>query len=127
MTWLKAERAAVAELLTAGGITGLDHVPANPVAPVALVVPGSPYLEGGDTFGEKTIRFDVWIIAGRGDNAGLSDALDDLIGTAVTTLEAEDVHVESVGQPITYQPANGAAYLAAILSTRLDVRPPSTP
>lgn len=127
MSWIKAERTAVADTLTAADFAAVDHVPARPIPPLAMVVPGSPYLEGGDTFGGKTMRLDVWIIAGQGDTAALSDALDDQIVRAVAALEADDLHVENVSQPIQWQPASGSTYLVAIIGVRLDVHPPSTP
>ena len=125
MSWIKDERTEVATLLGGAGFTAFDHVPSRPIPPFAMVVPGSPYLEGGDTFGGKTLRFDVWVIAGQGDTSALSDALDDQIVTAIAALEADDLHVESVSQPIEWKPSTGGTFLATVIGTALEVTPPT--
>ncbi|GAA3022160.1 hypothetical protein [Microbacterium dextranolyticum] len=125
MSWLTAERQEVADLLTAAGITGTISVPSAPRGTVAMVLPGDPYLGPGELFGERALRLDIWIIAGQGDNAALSDSLDDLIATAVTALESDEIAVESVAQPITWAPASGSSFLVTIISARVLVRPPA--
>lgn len=118
---LKAERSAMAAALTRAEFTAFDHVPARPVGPFAMVVPGSPYFEDGDTFGTGTVRLDVWIVAGQGDTAALADALDEQIDRAVNALAADEYHVETVGQPIEWRPSSGGVHLVAILTTRTTI------
>ncbi|MGM7677576.1 hypothetical protein [Microbacterium sp. A94] len=122
---LVSERKAIAEVLTGAGIRTVAHVPTRPEPPIAFVVPGSPYLEGGDTFGQKTLRLDMWIVAGQGDNDSLSDALDALIVTALAALEADDLTVENVSQPIAWQPSTGGEYLVAVIGIRTEISTPT--
>ncbi len=129
MSTLKAERQTIADLLSASDITATAHVPARPVAPLAMVLPGSPYLEGGDTFGAKTLRLDVWLVlSAQGDNEALSDAIDERVEAAVAALEADDLAVENVGQPIEWRPEGGAAFLVVIIAIRTEINyPPARP
>lgn len=124
-SWLTDERQEIADLLTEAGFAATVHVPSVPLPPFAMVLPGSPYLDEGELFGERAMRLDIWIVAGQGDTPSLADGLDEQIAGIVQTLEGEEITVESVAQPTTWQPANGSTNLVSILSVRLLVRPPA--
>ena len=115
---LRDERTAVAESLTAAGLRGVDHVPGRITPPIAMVVPGSPYLESsGQPFGSKTLRLDVWLVVGAGDNAVIANRLDEHIAIAVEALEDADWLIENVAQPFPYAP-QGGEFLTSIVSIR---------
>ncbi|MBZ4485965.1 hypothetical protein LQ938_09700 [Microbacterium sp. cx-55] len=122
---LKAEREAIATTLAAGsGLTAFAFVPANPIPPLAMVLPGSPYLEGGDVYGSKTLRADVWLVLpGLGDNQTQSDSLDTHIEAAVAALEDDDLAIENVGQPIEWKPDAGGMHLVSIISISTQIAP----
>ncbi|TGY35040.1 hypothetical protein E5344_12200 [Microbacterium laevaniformans] len=124
-SWLTDERQEVADLLTEAGFSGTVHVPSVPLPPLAMVLPGSPYLDEGELFGERAMRLDIWVVAGQGDTPSLADGLDEQIAGIVQTLEGDGITVESVAQPITWKPANGSENLVSIISVRLLVRPPA--
>lgn len=120
---LAAERKAVADLLTAGGVRAVAYVPTKPTPPLAMVVPGSPYLSAAEDFGgSRTLRLDVWLVIGAAaDNAKLSDAVDQRISDALAILEDEwlldDVQVDQ------WETADGSKYLVAIIGIRSDIHP----
>lgn len=122
---LAEERQAVAELLTAGGVRAVAHVPSKPTPPLAMVVPGSPYLSAAETFGgSKALRLDVWLVIGTATgNAALTDALDAEIVKALAILEADEWLIEDV-QIDQWQPAASAIeYPVAIIGIRTTITP----
>jgi hypothetical protein len=68
------------ELVSA--LTGSDlnlnlytHIPGQLALPGAFVMAGSPYIEQGQTFGERIVRFEVVLCTAQGDNASETSAL----------------------------------------------------
>lgn len=113
---LKAEREALKATLTGADVHTFAKVPGRFTPPVAIVVPGSPYVEQGDTFGTSALRFDVWLAAPSGELA--EDTLDDLIDTATGALTGESWDIETVTQPFDWSPTSGGNHLASIISIR---------
>ena len=125
MSWLKDERTDVAQMLAAAGLTAYAAVPDRVVPPLAMVVPGSPYLEDGQTIGAKRLHLDIWLIPGNGENEAITDALDEQIMQAVTVLEAHDITVENVSQPIQWSPNSGGQFLTSVVSCSYEAIPPT--
>lgn len=107
---LNEERLAVAELLDAAGVKTYDHIPERVTPPAAILVPGSPYLEQGQTFCDYTMRLEVTLVSGTASNAATTKALDTLVEQAVVAL-GQDYDVDEVAQPFQLS-ANNALYLA---------------
>ncbi|MGF6821180.1 hypothetical protein M2317_000066 [Microbacterium sp. ZKA21] len=119
---LAEERKAVADLLNAGGVRAATHVPSDPKPPLAMVVPGSPYLAAADTFGgSRTLRLDVWLVAGTAtNNAALTDTLDARIAEAIAILDADEWLLEDV-QIDQWEPASGGKFPVAILGIQTTI------
>lgn len=108
-TALKELRGEIADALT--GITTYDHVPARPNLPCAFVLPGSPYIEDGETFGESLVRFELVVLTHPSLNSAETDALDQDILRFRRELHAAGWTPETVTQP-RIEDANGAEVLA---------------
>ena len=119
---LKAERQSLKSTLEAAGITAFDHLPARYTPPAAVVLPGSPYLVAGPTFGEHTVTFDVELIAARGDNSVQTDELDDLIDKTVVALLAAGWDLGDIAKPSMLQPREGEMYLAVPVTVSTPIR-----
>ena len=127
MTWnLKDVRGEVKAQLTYGLVgvaTGMEvfsYLPARINPPAVLIGAGDPYLELVDpkTFqnytdpykGKTTVRLELTIVAGVGDNERTQDALDNLICKTLDNVRNWDI--ERVTQPFQLD-ANGSLYLSA--------------
>ena len=104
---------------------GLDlnlytHVPGAIAVPAAFVAAGGPnYIEviqGVNTFGEKTVRFNVCLVVEPGDNDSETSALDELIETAQAALEADGWLIDYVSVPENYAFANGVIGLVTAIT-----------
>lgn len=115
---LSAEREALKATLSAADIQAFAAVPARLTPPAAVIVPGSPYIEQGDTFGAAALRFNVWLAAPGGDIG--EDTLDGLIDTAIATLAADDWVIEGVSQPFDWS-HQGGNHLTSIISIRGEI------
>ncbi|SNS41584.1 hypothetical protein SAMN06309944_0164 [Micrococcales bacterium KH10] len=113
MSVLNDIRTGIVQALEAAGIQAFDHLPERLNPPVAVLVPGSPYLEAGDVFGTHKVRYTVALVAGNATNDMATKALDELIETAVTALW-DTADLERAGDVYTYQ-ANNGQYLAVDL------------
>lgn len=122
---LKAKRQSVAELLTAAGFRAMAHVPSNPEAGIAFVVPGEPYLEPADAFGERVLRFDVWLVIGSpaDENAAIADATDTRLEDAIEAIDASDDWYVDDAQLRTWAPGGdtGPRFVVAVLGIRGDL------
>lgn len=110
-SWLTRERQWVADVLTDAGIPATPHVPARPNPPVAMVLPGNPYIEPGDTFDTRRLHLVVQIVVGSADNAAVTVALDGYVATALDALDAALVNVEQVGGAFPWRPKAGGEFL----------------
>ena len=98
----------------AGALASLDlnvytHIPARMALPGAFLAAGNPYIEQGQTFGERLVRFEVAIASQTGDNLSETEALDRLIESAQALLDAAGWTVEEVSQPYIQDFNNAAA------------------
>lgn len=106
---LKELRVDLVDAIT--GITTYTHVPARANVPCAFVLPGSPYIEGGETFGESLVRFELVLLTQPSMNGPQTDDLDLLILKSSGELAAAGWHVETVNQP-RIEEINGGEVLA---------------
>jgi hypothetical protein len=98
------------------GVTVHPTWPDNSVvAPAAIVIPGSPYIEhrDGNTFGQLTVNLRVVLIAPKSANSVQTELLDDLIEFALDALH-QDFTVEQVEQPGSMTVGN-STYLATFI------------
>ena len=107
---LKSVREEARVLLAAAGVTVYEYIPARISPPAAVMEPGNPYIEQGQTFSEFNVRLSVVLVAGQSSNEKATDDLDQLICSAMDALDTFDI--ESVEQPATYD-FNGAQLLGA--------------
>ena len=124
MTTLTAERGALASVLTeAEGLSFTIHpyMPARLQAPGGLIVPGSPYLESGNTFGSFKIRLEAHLAVRTANNEVATEELDAALDIAVVAVVNAGWGVESVSEPYGLE-ANGATYLAAAIQVTRAIR-----
>ena len=106
---LKQERQQLAELLD-----GIAYVPARLNAPAIVIMPGTPYVRPGTTFGYVAINWVASVIAGTASNPVSTDALDDMIDDAIIKLTLNGYSYEVSDHKVYV--ANGAEYLAVDIS-----------
>lgn len=117
----KQERAALAAAVAGEDFPAHEHLPARLVAPCAVIMPGAPYVEAGDTFGAFNARFEVWVIVqGSGDTRVISEALDTRLEAAAIALRAEGFTLERIEEPAKFS-LGGAEHLASIISVTTGV------
>lgn len=121
MSALNDLRAELVEALQGLDLTLYTHIPGRMSLPGAFVMAGSPYIEAGQTFGTRTVRFSVVLAVQTGDNQSETSALDDLIEGAQAALEAADWLVESVSQPYAMAFNNSEGLVTEITVTASDV------
>ena len=116
-------RQAIADVVeTATTIPALPYAPARHIVPSAVVMPGSPYMESGLTFGTLTAHFQVELIMGTAANQVVTAGLDDQIENALSGLLDAGFAIEDVSSPYALE-ANGQQYLAATISINNSIRP----
>ena len=104
----QARKDLATDLRDATGVMVYDHLPESIIAPAYVVVPDSPFVDTeGEPFGSYRVRFTVIAVADVSTNETATNALDDLITTALGLIP-----VESVSEPYVYQ-SNTALHLAA--------------
>lgn len=124
MTDLLGLREDLRKALEPLDVNTYNHLPARAALPSAVVLAGSPYLEHGQTFGEWTIRLEVWVSAAKGDNSSETDTGDELIQAAIEAIHNYDSPlltdgwlVEGVSQSFEWEVNNGQAFTNAITVT----------
>ena len=123
MTALGQLREDVANVIsTATSIPAFPYAPGRFVVPSAIVMPGSPYLESGLTFGTFTARFNIELVMGTAANQVTTSGLDDQIDNSLIALLGEGYGIESVSTPYAIE-ANGQQYLAATIIVNKSLRP----
>lgn len=116
-------RQAVADVVnTATSIPAFPYAPGRFVVPSAIVMPGSPYVESGNTFGTVLARFQVELVMGTAANQVSSSGLDDQIENALVAFINAGYSVDQVSAPYALE-ANGQQYLAATISINNTLRP----
>lgn len=101
------------------GFQVFSYLPARINPPAVLIGAGDPYLEdlAPTTFqnisnpykGKTTVRLELTLVAGVGDNEKTQNALDDLICKVIDNVRNWDI--ERVSQPFQLD-TNGALYLS---------------
>lgn len=119
MTTLATLRREIIAVVT--GLTTYDHVPGRVTLPCAFIVPGDPYISGGQTIGARRIKFGLVILTAPGLNQTQTAALDTIITRAVTELEADGWVVTEVRQP-TIETFNQTETLATEISIVAEVK-----
>jgi len=114
MSVLTDFRTSITSALKGAGVQAFEFLPERINPPAAVVLPGSPYVEAGDTFGTHKVTFTVSLIAGNGTNDAATAALDGLIQTAVLALW--DVADTTEASGLYAYSSNGAQYLAVDLT-----------
>lgn len=107
---------------TATSIPAFAYAPGRFVVPSAIVMPGAPFIESGNTFGTVLGRFQVELIMGTAANQVSSSGLDDQIENAIVALINAGYSVDQVSAPYALN-ANGQDYLAATVSVNNTIRP----
>lgn len=110
---LKGVRQEIAVQLAGAGVSVHEWIPARVTTPAAIVEPGSPYMEQGQTFAEFLVRMNVVLLAAAASNEVATTELDALICTAIDALDTFEI--ESVDTPNGFD-INGAQYLGARLT-----------
>ena len=123
---LSADRDAITQALSTGGVRALPYTSEDIRPPCAAVVPSEPYLrqETGDAaaaFGVLRVGFDVLLLAPRLEAKRTADGMDDLISLALAALEPFDV--KRVSRPAEIQ-VSGSKYLGAVITIEHDTKEP---
>lgn len=98
MNALSTTRADVATVLTAAGLNAVYSIPDRITPPVAVIMPGSPYVEDGTTYTNNLIRLVVRVITNAASNEVMADDLDAAISSALIALSPDQWNV-SVSEP----------------------------
>lgn len=114
MNTLTTTRNEVADVLAPLGVTTYAHVPGRMNLPAAFIMAGSPYIEQGETFGSRLVRFIVVLAEHTASNLEETEALDDRIEHAQKLLEADGWLIEQVAQPTVMQFNNTDGLVAEI-------------
>jgi len=109
---LTAIRTEVRDLIVAAGIKSQEYTAEALVPPVAVVVPGEPYLSPSSTFGAHDVNLQVLLIGGKGTNKTVTAQLDAMTETVIEALREWDL--ANVAQPGLLT-VNGARYLGTVL------------
>lgn len=121
-------RLDITETLEAAGINAAEYVSETITPPVAVAVPGEPYLirpggeDSGVPFGHIEVRFDVLIIGHKGSNKRSAAKIDDLIWSVLDALNSE-WDIDRVSQPgeITL---SSAKFMGAVASISQNIKEP---
>ena len=122
MSTLQAAREAVATLIQDEiEIQAHPFMPSRIVPPAMIVLPGSPYLSAGDTFGSFELRLEVVLVSAAKVNETAANTLDGLIDDTVVGLTNANISVVEVSEPWALASSN-AEYLAATITTTQAIR-----
>lgn len=123
MSTLKEERQQLADLMKEllPGAVVHTYVPEQLNGPAVLCVPGSPYVEDGNRFGEHVANFEAWLISGIGTNAVITDWLDNAIQSSIRKLIDAGWTVTGVDEPFIYG-QDSTKYLAVIVRLQTSIK-----
>lgn len=123
MSVIATTRGDIADTVeTATTIRAFTYPPERIQPPCAVVMPGSPYIEDGDTFGSFTARYTIDLIMGTAANSITTNGLDAQIENALVGLTNAGYSIETISQPYSMD-ANNATYLAATITVKTNIRP----
>jgi len=117
---LLSERQRLADLLGGDELEAHASVPEPVNGPVALVLPGDPYLQPGARFGLWRLGHAITLVAEPADNEVEAAELDRLILRAVRVLRDQGLPVQVSG-PRRVGTSNGDA-LAVVITTTTEIR-----
>lgn len=116
MTTLREIREALTSVLEPVSAPVVGAMPDRFTPPIAILVPGSPYVESGSEFGSYLVRHRVVVIAGIGEAAPTAQRLDALIEqTAAEIFDASGFYLESIDQPTLYVHGQ-STYLSCVVN-----------
>lgn len=92
-------RAHVASALSGLDVTVHGRTPSTVAPPCVVLVPGSPYVEPGASWGTRDVSLTVRIVVNAASGVSSADRMDDLIDAVVDALAVADVQVGSVPAP----------------------------
>jgi len=95
-------------------------MPGRIVPPAVVILPGTPYLTAGSTFGTYTAQLSAVLIVDSKVSETATPALDDLIEDAIVALVNDGLSVSEVSEPWSLESAN-AKYLAVTITTNKPV------
>lgn len=105
-------RQALTDLISEAGVTCSSFVPERVTPPLAIVSPSANWIESGESFGEFRVSFDTTLVAQMGSNAKVTEAVDELLETVLTAVQAASgFYAPSVGAPQVLA-VNNAEYLS---------------
>lgn len=108
---LTTTRTRLRDLLAGAGLTSVDYLPERPQPPMVIVVPGQPYLQRGERFGQHKIGLTILMLTRTATNERASEELDELITTAtIAVFNADGFSLDRVEAPHQFQ-VNNATYL----------------
>lgn len=113
MSRLLELREEIATAISPLNLNVYTHIPARMDLPGAFIAAGNPYIEQGQVFGERLVRFQVVIASQTGDNLSETTALDELIESAQALLDDAGWTVEEVSQPYIEDFNNAPALVTA--------------
>ena len=123
MTTIGEMRQDVADVVkVATSIPSFAFFPGRLIVPSAVVMPGSPYVESGNTFGSLLVRFQVELIMGTANNEVVTSGLDTQLQEAIVGFINANYSVENVSAPYALE-ANGQQYLASTITVTSTIRP----
>jgi hypothetical protein len=98
---LKTARDELKLQLGKAGVTVYDYVPERINPPAAVIEPGSPYVDPGDTFCDHLVRFNVVLFAATSVNKVATDELDRVICDVLKNVDTFDM--DGVDQPGSFE------------------------
>lgn len=114
MNSLTRLREELVEILKASGLRGLAQMQGRFTPPVFFVIPGSPYLVPGNTFGKFTYTFRIVLVSSARAAEFSTKQLDGLIATAVVALHGSKFNLQQVSEPAGLTLGQGE-YLGALV------------
>jgi len=108
------------ELGEALSCKSFDYIPERLIAPCVIVVPGSPWVTSGPTFGTFSVTFDVDVVVQTATNTTKTKDLTDRIEEAIIRLVNEGYSIAEVAQPSIYE-SNGAPYMSTTLQVTTNI------
>ena len=121
MSTLNEYLTELAELLSDEEVPAFDYIPERFTPAAVLVLPGTPYVEPGETFGEHQANFEIWLVAPQGTNKVVTDFLNNSLQKNIPVLLENGYAVEGVDEPFIFQPGN-AQYLTVVLRVSTAIR-----
>jgi hypothetical protein len=107
--------------LQEAGLDVLDYVPERITPPIVIITSGSPYLTAETVGTDYRLGLRVTLVASTATNEEATEALDELIATAVSAISRLGyVILNGVNTPYRLA-ANNAEYLASDLTLDLSI------